>query len=92
MKLLILGVLVMALLAAGSSRKWLGDPGGFWQLRDEARERAFEAREAAREQTREFRNAQREEWRARRDAARERRERIGNEIREEMRDFRRDWR
>ena len=87
MKLLILGLLAIALLAAGSRRDW--DCSLRWQ--SEARERAIEARREARERAREFRAAQKEEWRAQReelrawrDAAREERDRIRHEIR--------DWR
>jgi hypothetical protein len=84
MKLLILGLLVVALLAAGSRRReWRDGPDCSWRWRSEARERAFEAREEARERARELR----QELRAQRDAAREQRDRI----REQMRDFRRDW-
>jgi hypothetical protein len=93
MKLLILGVLAVALLATGSGREWLADSGCFWQWRAEARERAIEAREqareareAAREQARQFR----EKLRAERDAARERRDQFREDIREQMRYFRRD--
>jgi uncharacterized protein HemX len=92
MKLLILGLLAMVVLAAGSSRNC------FWQWRTEARERAIEARQEARERAREFREAQREELRAHRDQLRAFREnmreesqRLRNEIRENMRDFQRDW-
>jgi Sec-independent protein translocase protein TatA len=82
MKLLILGLLAVVLLGAGRRREWLSDPGcSWWQWRDEARERAFEARQEARERAREFREERREEVRAWRDAARERRDRIREEIR-----------
>jgi hypothetical protein len=89
MKLLILGLLVVALLAAGSRRReWRDGSGCYWQWRSEARARAFEAREEAREQERELRD----QLRAQRDAARAERDRVRAEIRREMQDFRRDWR
>jgi hypothetical protein len=82
MKLLILGLLVVALLAAGSRRRdWSGGPGCYWQWRSEARQEA-------RERAREFRDR----MRAERDAARAERDRVRAEIREEMRNWRRDWR
>jgi hypothetical protein len=84
MKLLILGLLVVALLAAGSRRReWRDGSGCSWRWRSEARERAFAAREEARERARELH----QELRAQRDAVREQR----NRIREQLRDLRRDW-
>jgi hypothetical protein len=77
MKLLILGLLALVMLAAGSSFTHLRDSDGYWCWRQEARARS-----------REFR----EELRAQRRAAREERHRMREEIRQEMRDFRRDWR
>jgi hypothetical protein len=78
MKLLLLGLLAVALLAAGSRRDC------FWQWRTEARaevrERAMEAREEARERAWEFRQQQREALRAWREAAREQRDRIREQI------------
>ena len=100
MKLLILGLLAVALFAAGSSRDC------FWQWSSEARQKAIEARERviearqeARERAREFRAEQRDAWRARRDAwraqrdaAREQRDRIRDQIRRQIREDLRDWR
>jgi hypothetical protein len=93
MKLLILGLLVVALLAAGSRRReWRDGSACYWQWRSEARERGFEAREEARERARELR----QELRAQRRAAREERDRIREEIRarirDDMRGLRQDWR
>jgi hypothetical protein len=78
MRLLILGLLVVALLAGGSRRRhWFGDSDCDWHWRTEARTRAFEARQDARERAREFRDRMRAE-----------RERMRREIHEEMRDWR----
>jgi len=93
MKLLILGLLVVALLAAGSRRReWRDGSDCYWQWRSDARARAFDAREEARERAREFRDR----MRAERDAARAERDRIRAEIRakihDDIEDFRRDWR
>jgi vacuolar-type H+-ATPase subunit H len=85
MKLLILGLLAVALLAAGSSRDCFG------QWRSEARERAMEAREQAREareQVRELQKTQRQQMRALRDELRAERDRIRREVREGLRDWR----
>jgi len=89
MKLLILGVLAVALLAAASSQDC------FWQWRGEARERAIEAREqarVAREQAREFRRRERDEMRVWHEQIREERDRIRQEIRDNLRDLHQDWR
>lgn len=95
MKLLILGLLAVALLAAASSRDC------FDQWRSEAHERAREAREEARaareqarearEQVRELQNTQREQLRAMRDEIRAERDRIRREVREDLRDLHQDW-
>jgi vacuolar-type H+-ATPase subunit H len=89
MKLLILGLLAVVVLAAGSNRDC------FRQWRTEARERSIEARqearlarEEARERAREFREGQREQMRAWREAAREQRDRIRDEIHHDLRDWR----
>jgi hypothetical protein len=89
MKLLILGLLAVFVLAAGSSKDC------FWQWRTEAHERSIEvreearlAREEARERAREFREEQREQMRAWREAAREQRDRIRDEIHHDLRDWR----
>jgi len=89
MKLLILGLLAVLVLAAGSNRDC------FWQWRTEARERSIEAREdarlareEARDRAREFREQHREHMRAWREAARGQRDRIRYEIRHDLRDWR----
>ena len=90
MKLLILGVLVMALLVFGGGA-CIADSDSSWRWRDEARERAREAREEgrqARELAREHARELREDLRAQREAIREQR----RQIREQMRELRRDWR
>jgi hypothetical protein len=91
MKLLILGVIAIVMLAVASGAACFRDSDAFWQWRNEARERAFEARESARqarelarEQARELRDAQREALRAQREATRQWRE----QIREQVRDWR----
>jgi hypothetical protein len=71
MKLLILGLLAIVVLSAGSHRDC------FWQWHGEARERA-----------REFRAERHQELRA----WREQRDRIRQQIRADIRDFRHDWR
>jgi hypothetical protein len=71
MKLLILGLLAIAVLSTASRRDC------FWQGHGEARERA-----------REFHQERRKEMHA----WREQRDRIREQIRADIRDFRHDWR
>jgi membrane protein involved in colicin uptake len=97
MKLLILGVLVMALLVFGGGA-CIADSDSSWRWRQEARQQVQEAHQQvmeAREQAREVRELAREharelreDMRAQREAIREQR----RQIREQMRELRRDWR
>ena len=85
MKLLILGLLAIAVLSTASRRDC------YWRWHSEARDRAAEARQEARqearERAREFRAERHQEIRA----WREQRDRIRQQIRDDIRAFRNDW-
>ena len=99
MLLKLCGLFVLAVVAMGGAFAQLfNSPDWWWQVRDEARERAFELGERARdrrEQARERLREAHEAARARRDDARERRKTLheqARERREAMRELRRERR
>lgn len=99
MLLKLCGLFVLAVVAMGGAFAQLLDgPDWWWQVRDEARERALELGERAqdrREQARERLREAHEAARARRDGARERRKTLheqARERREAMRELRRERR